>query len=319
MTRRDPRRAFTLIELLTVIAIVGLLIALILPAIQAAREAGRRVACINNLKQLGLALASYESSFGTLPPGGYSLEYSPFTRLLPFLEQSNLFNQINFSLPGQIGPTSVHATVYMTRLSVLNCPSDARSGLALEPTTSYAGSFGSREDAIEGDGVFTFSKYGDSALIRLADVTDGASHTASLAEWLPDHVVPVGWSEFRSIFTLQPTGGGPPATGDLRTICRSLDLSSFPPQQISNQKGLHWMRGGYFSLYNHVMLPNERSCSRGGSSEGAGISAASDHSGGANTLFLDGHVQFVKKSVALATWRAFGSRNGGEIIGDGTY
>src|SRR5271163_284569 len=106
------RRGFTLIELLVVIAIIAVLIALLLPAVQAAREAARRAQCVNNLKQIGLALFNYESAISTFPPGYIDLQNNPnntpdldmgpgwgwAAHSLPFQEQQNVYNSINFSL-----------------------------------------------------------------------------------------------------------------------------------------------------------------------------------------------------------------------------
>jgi prepilin-type N-terminal cleavage/methylation domain-containing protein/prepilin-type processing-associated H-X9-DG protein len=133
------RSGFTLIELLVVIAIIGVLIALLLPAVQAAREAARRSQCINNLKQMGLALHNYESANGSFPPSGESTNFfnSPattqfvdgvavFPRLLQFLEGGNIFNSINFSHEYNCA-AGVNVTAYTTVANVFLCPSATRS------------------------------------------------------------------------------------------------------------------------------------------------------------------------------------------------
>jgi prepilin-type N-terminal cleavage/methylation domain-containing protein/prepilin-type processing-associated H-X9-DG protein len=143
-------RGFTLIELLVVIAIIAVLISLLLPAVQAAREAGRRASCVNNLKQLGLALHNYISANDTLPPGGFpgylpeygifinNADFSVHARLLPYLEQQSLYNAANFSVAAfnsSVGDLINH-TVHATRVSAFLCPSSTAPGWLIEGTNT---------------------------------------------------------------------------------------------------------------------------------------------------------------------------------------
>src|SRR5215218_6952783 len=127
--RRNDTRGFTLIELLVVIAIIAVLIAMLLPAVQAAREAARRIQCTNNLKQLGLAVANYEGTVGSLPPsvivaangaGFWSNGWSVNGRLLPFIEQGSAFNAVNFTLNYS---SAENSTVPRLTLAAFICPS----------------------------------------------------------------------------------------------------------------------------------------------------------------------------------------------------
>ena len=157
-------RGFTLIELLVVISIIAVLISLLLPAVQSAREAARRIQCTNNLKQLALALHNYISATGALPPGidntmtylGQAppgslstwTSWSPQALLLPYVEQGPLYNAANFSwnccyVSAQADATN--STVYNTRIAAFLCPSDALAGQ--QNINSYYGSIGTSTDS----------------------------------------------------------------------------------------------------------------------------------------------------------------------------
>jgi prepilin-type N-terminal cleavage/methylation domain-containing protein len=145
---RHPDRGFTLIELLVVLSIIGLLIALILPAVQAAREAARRLQCANNLKQIGLALHAYHDAVGSLPwgqgPFGWN-DWGAIAMLLPGFEQGPLYNAINFSpalSPAQPG-CPANSTIQRTSLRILLCPSDVDRLTNPDGHSNYAGNAGS--------------------------------------------------------------------------------------------------------------------------------------------------------------------------------
>ena len=200
------RVGFTLIEVLVVMAIIGVLVALLLPAIQAAREAARRAGCVNNLKQIGLASLNYESTNGVLPPGEFATlrddrvgqisGLSVFVRILPFAEQAALFNSANFSVQAI---TSANGTLGAIGLSFLWCPSDpyvAESAYGVivgvgvfQHHTSYGGCQGTWGHEI----LTTDANYAvqvanmngvifSGAAVRLAEVTDGTANTVLFAE-----------------------------------------------------------------------------------------------------------------------------------------
>jgi prepilin-type N-terminal cleavage/methylation domain-containing protein/prepilin-type processing-associated H-X9-DG protein len=217
-SRPSFRRGFTLIELLVVIAIIGVLIALLLPAVQAAREAARRSQCTNNIKQLGLALANYESTYGAYPASygnsasptdtwGTWGSWSPHAMLLPYVEQTQVYNAINFwgvSHGDQAHTDLMQRTAITTRIASFLCPS---SPLPLgtyygqqRPGLCYFASVGSSlmwvgaAGAGAPNGIFMHGGRGnlvngvltpwDSAPPRkLADVTDGTSNTIAFGEW----------------------------------------------------------------------------------------------------------------------------------------
>ena len=202
--RMRSRFGFTLIELLVVISIIAVLIALLLPAVQAAREAARRSQCINNLKQVGLALHNYHSTANTFPMGS-SLHYNPgygviggwapwsvHALLLPHLEQSPLYNAANFNLTMGLDDATADAmnsTVYLTRIASFLCPSDGPAGT--KNINNYRGSIGTTvvqgNPSAQVSGLFSISSQrnsygGGNPTIGLNSCTDGSSNTIAFGE-----------------------------------------------------------------------------------------------------------------------------------------
>ncbi|MDR3634435.1 MAG: DUF1559 domain-containing protein [Isosphaeraceae bacterium] len=343
MTAR--RSAFTLIELLVVIAIIAVLIALLLPAVQAAREAARRAQCTNNLKQIGLACHNYLSTYQVLPFGkGASYTSSvpgakPYARwsvhsqLLQYIEQGSLFNSINFSIPPEtpgmngVFPTFMPAyqdpnrdnmTSCMTQVNTFLCPSDGPLVQGWPGGNNYYGNQYTfacdlsesqlstvAVPAVAPQGVFYYL-----SAVRVADVTDGTSNTAFFSEKLRGQGQPAFKTDLL-VFTNQ--------TSQDATLqaCQALTPGS-PP--LTSVQGMSWVMGEMCcTAYNHVSQPNTISCAAPGytgtmANMAMQVPPTSNHAGGVNILFGDGTVHFVKNSIDLGTWRAVGTRNGGEVI-----
>ena len=348
------RRGFTLIELLVVIAIIAVLIALLLPAVQAAREAARRMQCTNNLKQLGIALHNYHSSLNCFPvgflypqnnqvyPGVPALHYrwSVLAQLSPYLEQTNVYNALNTNWPIAAGPASVlgtppwtpfpvNLTVMSAKVNFFLCPSDSA-----QPPSPLAGGLTSGPSNYQfctGDGSPGSANPGDAGVMvaangafilgpaqSIANLTDGSSGTVAASEQLIGPAA--GGASTQS--------GATPMPQDVR---RAAAIGSTPlsdagcaaPSGWRLDKGYGWWDGDYrTTLYNHYLTPNSKlfDCWQSSPPHNPAWKAArSNHPGGVNALFCDGHVQFIKDSVNLATWRGLSTRSGGEVVSADSY
>lgn len=333
---------FTLIEVIVVIGIVCILIALLLPAVQAAREAARRAECANNLKQIGLALHGYEGVNGVLPPnytatneyGGY---FSIHVRILPYLEQSALYHAINFDTGLWIIETPViyhylmgrtwnpyNQTLLTTQASMFLCPSDA--GAYADTGTNYRANHGTGPNSLRtaeypdsDNGLFPY-RYP----LRLAEATDGLSHTAAFAERLRGSGRVSRSTLGNSAVMLHPARDLFYQIPHARTAdewYQSCRISSRADSPYSGTviAGKRWclFSGSIFSFYNHIATPNNRvpdcNAGPGGESE-AMMTARSQHPGGVNVLMGDGSLRFVSNGIALAAWRGLGTRDGGELV-----
>jgi prepilin-type processing-associated H-X9-DG protein len=295
-TKRSPRPAFTIIELCVVLGIIGVLISLLLPAIQSSREQARRVQCTNNLLQLGTALASYHSAHAVLPPGVVN-ERGPITsrpggyrfgwavQILPFLGQNPLYHEFNV-LAGIDAPSN--ATAREHKLQTFLCPSDSTPG-----SMAYAACHHDVEAPIAADNHGAFYL---NSRTRYDDIADGPAFTIFVGE-LGSSRVPEGW-----------------AVGDqstLRNTGTPLNGGSVMP-----------LPGGY-SVYAFD-APDPKAAESAGAEEEARMRAyvggfRSAHPGGANFLFGDGSVRFLVNAIETHVYRSLGHRADGALIDGDAY
>ncbi len=315
--KRHVRSAFTLIELLVVIAIIAILIGLLVPAVQKVRDAAARTQCQNNLKQICLATHNYHDVYKKLPAGwDYATSWGPLARILPYLEQDNVYRRIDLTLSLTDPANSV---MVKQPISTYLCPSDFDNPMAsLGAATNYYGNAGNQpifviarglNTGTPPDGVF----FTQSKNLTLLSIRDGTSNTAFFSERVLGDGNLGLVSPLEDVFNGPNAAPGRPSTADEAWAwCQSVDISN-PANQFPIFMGAPWGHGQH--SYQHISPPNGRSCGWLPSLR-ATMAATSRHTGGVNVALGDGSTRFVSDSINLQVWRALGSRDGGEPIGD---
>jgi prepilin-type N-terminal cleavage/methylation domain-containing protein/prepilin-type processing-associated H-X9-DG protein len=317
---------FTLVELLIVIAIIGVLVSLLLPAVQASRAAASRSSCANNLRQVGLAAQNHVAARGYFPSGSVAKEFAaqPFTawtfyrwsalaELTPYLENTAAYNSLNLAVPlyganFQVRPENVAAVKIF--VSEFLCPSDIQRPVSEDfGPTNYAmcaGSGAGGGTPRDTDGVFFINSQ-----TTPAKITDGLSKTALVSESTLGQPQPTSHdarTDYKFVF-------GAPLSD---TVC-----AQTAQWNQSDPRGFAWVNGEFrCGLYNHYMTPNSATFDCMGVQLGGTVKVAftpygwrtarSNHPGGVNVALADGSLRFVGDEVDAATWTALSTIAGGE-------
>lgn len=359
--RGSKSPGFTLVELLVVIAIIGILVALLLPAVQAAREAARRTQCTNNLKQIALALHNHHDTHNHFPAGGDSFDgrfHDPdggnggrcgtIVHLLPYIEQTALYDAIKSIEPLSLGAPWNVDEVYETDLSNVKCPSNSGNTRHTHPT------FGGRTAPLNsyvfslGDGLWTQGHLPGSALHRqtisrgmfyreeksFSDCTDGTSNTAAISECLSPTQrdgtdVRTNVARYDGIWDGTPHGAPFNCTN-------GLPMKPGSTTQFADAHKSPTWRGILFTCgwsavngFTTMTPPNSPMCHYGPrpNNDWAVLPPVSNHPGGVNVAFLDGSVHFISETIncgntnayavssgesPFGVWGALGSPSGGE-------
>ena len=324
---RSRNHAFTLVELLVVIAIIGILVGLLLPAVQAAREAARRMQCSNNLKQLGLAVLNYESTYKKLPGGvgRYGCCWGTWqVAVLPYMEQNALYNIYQNSGGADPGPrysATVNRPVVSARISTLTCPSDTPNApigssatLAAITSHNYAVNYGN-------------TSYFQTAIPTTPPINFlGAPFSAYTGSTSDDG--PVNAAEaltFSRIYgrhlALATVTDGTSSTfmagevlqgrqNDLRGFTWWGGASGFVTYMAPNTSAPDVITGGICVALTNPRMPCTTTTT---ASRPRMMGLRSLHTGGVQTVFCDGHVSFITDTVDYVTWNAMGTASGGEV------
>lgn len=327
------RRGFTLIELLVVIAIIGVLVALLLPAVQSAREAARRTQCVNNIKQIGLALHNYHSTLNVLPPAkiyglggsdqnggkGLVLNTTGFAMILNQLEQTALNHAYNYNMPSSnavlsgspnttvvglsAGGQAANSTAVGTLIATMACPSDNAPEIVSDPAgTTGGGTQYSRLNARRSNYVLCVGRYDETITLKGRPRDRGAFANDSS----------IRMEDIRD------------GSSNTCMVGESLQI------KVNSAYGPYWGAGSWASTHGVVYPTNNPNFKSTVPNAPATTSAnpqklpdawvmSSRHSGGLNMLFADGSVRFLKNSINPTIWYGLQTINNREVIGADSY
>jgi prepilin-type N-terminal cleavage/methylation domain-containing protein/prepilin-type processing-associated H-X9-DG protein len=324
MLRPKSQRGFSLIELLVVISIISILIALLLPAVQQAREAARRTQCKNNMKQIGLALHHYHDNYQTFPPG-YLIQpkvnpvmgtpnangdngpgWTALFTILPQIEQANLYTMFNIDVPCWNPANAIQAR---TPLSVYRCPSDpSASGVynvvdGCSSSPNVLATFSLSNYVANAGQIEVWSTPGDlsgkangpfyrNSTVRVADVTDGLTNTVFFGEQTSYHTIGATWV------------GIVPGS----QTCPTARFSYAGSDEAAPQINVHSGPGGPFENPPVIHPPNNEL--------GLVDEMYSMHPDGCNVLLGDGSVRFATRFMDKMVWSALATKSGGEVVGE---
>ena len=331
--RSRIRPGFTVVELLVAIAIAGLLISLLLPALQTSRERANSARCAQNLRQIGIACQNFESSNKRFPPTDFLHDLDRIQRgdwplpnahpvsahyvLLPYLDQASLYHQFDFAgdvwvLQSDPRTTSKNEDLLRrARIVAFSCPTDRVS----TTDTSYlisdgtsAGGYTSQLSVASNTALLGFGSNGGTST---AQIVDGLSNTAAFAERLVGDKDPSRYTPARD-WPYATTQSIPIRPDDFVDLCSHSILPNQPHASYCSSPWLFSALGS--TLYNHILPPNSRipDCSYQSLYGAGAYSARSLHSGGAHVLMADGTVRFSSEQIDIIVWRALGSINGSE-------
>jgi type II secretory pathway pseudopilin PulG len=302
MHKRQRRRAFTLSQLLVLLAILAILFGLGLPALLKARAAAARAMRLNNLRQLGLATLNYaDTNNGILPAGNDKNHFSATARLLPYLEQDNVYKMIDFDKPIT---DKANAPARGAKIKVLLSPSDPVQSVNEEfGATNYLFNAGTKHSLDDNDGVF----YQDSKLNFPAAITDGTSNTIFIGETLKGDGGKKAVDVHRQYVLLDKKA--------LKDLDDDSGVEDFKKDKhIAGDRCASWMDGRFLQgTFNGARQPNDMrpdvSCDGAG-----GLSALRSLDEMVNVEMGDGSARSIKMTIAVDVWKALLTRAGGEVV-----